>query len=107
MEPVAFGEPGLALSFSRMRFPSTPGPVPPVPLIPIEQVVEPEWADWYRMTPAQRGAESARLWDTFLALGGSLDPEPDTQSPFFDAAAPGSVPAHGRPGVRVVRRGGV
>ncbi len=24
-------------------------------------------------------------WAAYLALGGSLDPEPDTQSPFFDA----------------------
>ncbi len=27
--------------------------------------------------------------------GGSLDPEPDTQSPFFDAHAPRQSPAHG------------
>jgi hypothetical protein len=66
-----------------------------------------ERLDWYLMTPQQRWAESARLWETFLALGGSLDPEPDTQSPFFDAGAWRPVPADGRPGVRVVRRGGV
>lgn len=23
------------------------------------------------------------MWGTYLLLGGSLDPEPDTQSPFF------------------------
>lgn len=41
------------------------------------------------------------------ALGGSLDPEPDSQSPFFDEDAPSSVPVDGRPGVRVIRRSGV
>jgi hypothetical protein len=66
-----------------------------------------ERLEWYLMTPQQRWAESERLWDTFLALGGSLDPDPDPQSPFFDAGAPGPVPVDGRPGVRVVRRGGV
>ena len=44
---------------------------------------------------------------TYLALGGSLDPEPDTQSPFFDARAPRPRSAHGRTGVRVLRRGRV
>jgi hypothetical protein len=47
------------------------------------------------MTPAQRWLESGKLWESFLALGGSLDPEPDTQSPFFDAHAPRPGAAHG------------
>jgi len=72
-----------------------------------ERVVEAEWAEWYLMTPAERWAESQRLWTDYLALGGSLDPEPDTQSPFYDAGAPRPLPADGRPGVRVIRRGGV
>ena len=76
-------------------------------MVEIEQICEPEWADWYRLTPQQRWAESEKLWAAYLALGGSLDPEPDTQSPFFDADAPGAMPADGRPGVRVVRRSGV
>jgi len=76
-------------------------------MVALESVVEAEWAEWYRMTPAGRWVESQRLWADYLALGGSLDPEPDTQSPFYDASAPGPLPAHGRPGVRVVRRGGV
>jgi hypothetical protein len=73
-------------------------------MIDPEDICGPEWAEWYRMTPAERWAESAKLWTAYLELGGSLDPEPDTQSPFYDAAAPGPVPAHGRPGVRIVRR---
>src|ERR1017187_8563021 len=48
-----------------------------------EQLVEGEWAEWYRLTPIQRWLESEKLWQTYLALGGSLDPEPDTQNHFF------------------------
>lgn len=53
-------------------------------MIQPEQLVGDEWAEWYRLTPVQRLLESEKLWQTYLALGGSLDPEPDTQSPFFD-----------------------
>jgi hypothetical protein len=49
-----------------------------------EDVAGPEWADWYALSPQQRFLESEKLWRTYLALGGSLDPEPDTHSPFFD-----------------------
>lgn len=72
-----------------------------------EDVCEPEWAAWYRLTPAERWVESTQLWATYLSLGGSLDPEPDTQSPFHDAHARGPRPPHGWPGVHRVRRGGV
>ncbi len=77
---------------------------PIAPQIRAEDVVGEEWAEWFRLTPAERWQESAKLWASFLALGGSLDPEPDTQSPFFDARAPREGAAHGRTGVRVVRR---
>jgi hypothetical protein len=70
-----------------------------------EDLVGEEWAEWYRLTPVQRWLESEKLWQTYLALGGSLDPEPDTQSPFFDATAPRPRPVDGRSGVRVLRRG--
>jgi len=72
-----------------------------------EQLVGEEWAEWYRLTPVQRWQESEKLWQTYLTLGGTLDPEPDTQSPFFDAHAPRSRSAHGRASVRVLRRGRV
>jgi hypothetical protein len=75
--------------------------------MPAEQLVGGEWAEWYRLTPAERWAESEKLWQVYLMLGGSLDPEPDTQSPFFDPDAPGPRSADRRPGVRVVRRSGV
>ncbi len=42
-----------------------------------------EVLDWYRMSPQERFDESQKLWEVFLAFGGSYDPEPDSQSPFF------------------------
>lgn len=66
-----------------------------------------EWADWYRLSPQERWREAERLWQTFTDLGGSLDVEPDSQSPFFHARTWRSLPAHGRPGVHHLRRRGV
>ena len=73
----------------------------------VEACVEEEVLEWYRMSPQERWAESMRLWDTFYLLGGQLEPEPDSQSPFHDALARRAGPADGRPGVRAVRRSGV
>ena len=42
-----------------------------------------EEQEWLSLTPAQRIIESGKLWELYLSLGGSLDPEPDTQSPFY------------------------
>ena len=39
--------------------------------------------EWVNLTPAQRIKETTKLWLLYLALGGSLDPEPDFQSPFY------------------------
>ena len=75
--------------------------------IDAEELYGEEWTAWVRLTPQERWAESERLWATFIVLGGSLDPEPDPQSPFDVALAPRAQPADGRPGVRVVRRSGV
>lgn len=74
-------------------------------MISAEELVGEQWAEWYRLKPAERWIESAKLWQVYLSLGGSLDPEPDTQSPFFDPATQSSRPVDGRPGVRVIRRG--
>ncbi len=76
-------------------------------MIQPEKLVGEEWAERYRLAPVQRWLESEKLWQTYLAPGGSLDPQPDTQSPFFDARAPRPRSAYGRPGVRVLRRGRV
>ncbi|MDQ3812377.1 MAG: hypothetical protein M3347_00330 [Armatimonadota bacterium] len=80
------------------------GPTDPVQP---EDICPDEWAEWYRLTPAQRWAQSQLLWAVYLEWGGTLDPEPDTQSPFHDASAPRADALDGRPGVRVLRRGGV
>lgn len=39
--------------------------------------------EWLSLTPAQRFIETTKLWELYLALGGSLDPEPNPQSPFY------------------------
>lgn len=66
-----------------------------------------EWCEWVRLTPAERCRESARLWPVYLSLGGSFDPEPDSQSPFNYAELQCALPHDGRPGVHCVRRGGI
>lgn len=48
----------------------------------IERENDEEVLEWYRMTPQERLQKSQELWAVYLAFGGSLDPEPDTQSPF-------------------------
>jgi hypothetical protein len=73
-------------------------------MVSMEELAGEEWAEWYRMNPSQRWIETEKLWSTYILFGGSLDPEPDTQSPFFDPKTPSSSPSHGRPGMRIVRR---
>lgn len=76
-------------------------------MISAEELVGEEMAEWYMLTPLERWRESAKLWEIYLSLGGSLDPECDTQSPFFDPKQPSSRPVDGRPGLRLIRRGRV
>ena len=76
-------------------------------MVDIRSLVGDEWAEWYLMTPVQRLEETSKLWLTYRELGGSLDPEPDPQSPFYDPAEWRALAADGRPGVRVIRRSGV
>ncbi len=52
-------------------------------MIDPEEYVGPEWAEWYRLTPEERWEESLKLWDTYLALGGSLDPRPRSSKSFL------------------------
>ncbi len=53
-----------------------------------EKFTDAEWQDWAELTPQERFAESQKLWEVFLLMGGSLDPEPDSQSPFNDLYYP-------------------
>ncbi len=73
-------------------------------MIQPEELVGDEWAEWYRLSPMERWRESERLWQLYLYLGGSLDTEPDTQSPFFDPDESSKSSPDGRPGLRVLRR---
>ncbi len=72
----------------------------------VEELVGAEWAEWYSLTPEHRFLESMKLWETYLALGGSREPEPDTQSPFFDPEEWRENFARWGPRVRVKRSGG-
>ena len=72
-----------------------------------EEMVGHEWAAWYALSPGERFLESARLWETYLALGGSFEPEPDTQSPFFDPKEWRENAPHGGPGVHILRCSGI
>lgn len=76
-------------------------------MIDPEEYVGLEWAEWYRLTPEERWQETLKLWDSYLALGGCLDPEPDPQSPFFDGEEWRTLFADGRAGLRDLRRSGV
>lgn len=73
----------------------------------LAEIVGDEWAEWYLMTPQERFRESEKLMELYLALGGSLDPEPDPQSPFFDPEEWRENASHGRPSVHFIRRGSV
>jgi hypothetical protein len=67
-------------------------------------MIDLESEEWYHLTPAQRFVESMRLWETFLLLGGTCEPEPDSQSPFYFEETSRPRSPHGRPGVHPVRR---
>lgn len=68
---------------------------------------EDSWLEWYRLSPLERWHESMKMWQFYLQVGGTLDPEPDPQSP-FDAFLPrGKASAYGGASLRVLRRGGV
>jgi hypothetical protein len=79
----------------------------PVVEAQLEDLIEEELLEWYLMTPAERWDESQRLWATFTLLGGSLAPEPDSESPFDVQGEPGRGAADGGAGLHSVRRSGV
>ena len=77
---------------------------PPTRYTP-EDIAGEEWGAWYRLTGEERFRESAKILQTYLQMGGSLDPELDFDSPFFDREEWRQLYGHGRSSVRVVRRG--
>jgi hypothetical protein len=44
-------------------------------MIITKDLVGEEWAEWYFMTSMGRWQESSKLWETYLALDGSLNPK--------------------------------
>jgi hypothetical protein len=73
-----------------------------IPFMPGRYV--PEEEEWLRLGPLRRMKESSRLWRTYLLLGGSLDPDPDPQSPFRFSQVPGEMLADRRAGMHHLRR---
>jgi hypothetical protein len=79
-------------------------PLPASLLTEIANRVGPEWFEWYMLTPGERWEESARLWQTYLAFGGSLDPLPNPKRPDDVRDVQGSLSADGGSSLRPVRR---
>jgi hypothetical protein len=64
-----------------------------------------EWKEWIALTPSERFDESQKIFAQYLAMGGTLDPDPDPSCPFYDPREWNPDAAHGRAGLRVLRRG--
>ena len=64
-----------------------------------------EEIDWIKLTPEKRFRETTKLWDFYLAMGGSLDIQPDPQSPFYFPETQGKSASHRRAGKHNLRRG--
>ncbi len=70
----------------------------------LKKDVNEEQEEWVKLTPQQRYLESCKLWSTYIALGGCLDPEPDSQSPFDFPELQRAVPVNGGTSMYRVRR---
>ncbi len=64
-----------------------------------------EWKEWISLKPLERFRRSEQIFADYLAMGGSLDPDPDPTSPFDFPELWRAGAAHGRAGLRVLRRG--
>jgi len=64
-----------------------------------------EWKEWISLTPLERFRRSEQMFAEYLAMGGSLDPDPDPTSPFDFPELWRAGAALERAGLRVVRRG--
>ena len=60
--------------------------------------------EWGALRRQRHWEEYLKLWDYFVSMGGSLDPAPDSQSPFDFVELQRAVPADGRAGVHVIQR---
>ena len=66
-----------------------------------------EWKEWIDLTPQERFRRSEELFAQYLSMGGSLDPDPDPNSPFYDAELSSTGSAYGGASLRVVRRSSI
>ena len=100
--PPGARSPGRRGARWRLRCDSVKGTV--VSAMTYEQMPE-EWQEWLDLTPLERFRQSEQIFAQYLAMGGSLDPDPDPTSPFDfpEEWRPGI--AHGRAGLCVLRRG--
>jgi hypothetical protein len=73
----------------------------------MDDCLDPDGQEWYALAPLERLRGTSKLWESYLSVGGSLDPEPDPQSPFDALYTAGPVLADGRPGLGVLRRSSV
>jgi hypothetical protein len=64
-----------------------------------------EWKEWISLTPLERLRRSEQMFADYLAMGGSLDPDPDPTSPFDFPELWRAGATHGRAGLRVLRGG--
>jgi hypothetical protein len=64
-----------------------------------------EWKEWMSLSPLERFTRGEQMLVEYIAMGGSLDPDPDPTSPFDVPEAWRPDVAHGRSGLRLLRRG--
>jgi hypothetical protein len=83
---------------------ANPNSVDQTALVNPETIYPPDVLEWMALSPQERAARAGELWDIYLTYGGSLEPDIDPQSPFFDSEAPSSGASDGRAGVHLVRR---
>ena len=62
-----------------------------------------ETIEWMVMSPKKRLQESIKLWPQYIALGGSLEPESDIQSPLCFKEIQSKGASHRRSGNHIVR----
>ena len=58
-------------------------------VIPVESDFFNEDQEWLQLGPAKRLLETTKLWVVYRLMEGDIDPEPDTQSPFYFEKASG------------------
>ena len=65
--------------------------------------IDGEQLEWYCLTPEERWQETQKLWQFYLSTGGSLDPEPDSQSPFNPFYTQSVSTSNGRASMHTIR----